>query len=102
MQSFLTLCPQDNLEFSHFPEEETGLRKARPQVTYTVNAGAGADLESEHAGVQVVLVPAGYQYWKSWVWDGYRDRAGHGITGPVVCQKQAPRGDQEPFGVFGE
>lgn len=62
VHSFLTLCPQDNLEFPHFPEEETGLRKARPQVTYTVSVGAGADLESEHAGVQVVLVPTRYQY----------------------------------------
>lgn len=58
VQSFLRLCPQENLEFSHFPEEEMRLKKARPQVTYTVSAGAGADLESEHAGVQVVLVTA--------------------------------------------
>lgn len=36
------------------------------------------------------------------MWDGYRVRAGHGTTGPVVCQKQPPRGDQEVSGVFGK
>lgn len=44
MKSFLTLR-------SHTFQEETGLRKSRPQVTYTVTVGAEADLESEHAGV---------------------------------------------------
>lgn len=42
------------------------------------------------------------RHFTGWVWDGYRVRAGHGTTGPVVCQKQPPRGDQEVSGVFGK
>lgn len=40
--------------------------------------------------------------WKSWIWDGYGGRAGHGATGRAVCQKQALGGDQVVSGVWGE